>query len=208
MRALTYPTPEPQELTDARGAFRPGVDPTDQAWSDFGTSGGKTVVRAALWQMSGERCAYCEAKLDEQGHIEHFRRKRHNPALTFVWDNLLPSCGSLEHCGHFKDRNGAPPYQVAHLIHPGQQDPEQLLTYSSDGKIQPRIKPGDPRYHHATETIRILGLDNEKLRRRRENGIKAYKPLLNDPSFTVGDLVALVDGVAHETAILHGLGAR
>jgi uncharacterized protein (TIGR02646 family) len=207
MRALSYPS-EPTELVEARTRFHPGSDSTDEAWSQFGTDGGKAPIRETLWQMSGERCAYCEGLLDDEGHIEHFRRKRVHSALTFVWDNLLPSCGSQNHCGHYKDRRGAPPYKIKDLIHPGLEDPELLLTFASDGKVYPRVPATHPNHNRATETIRILGLDNEGLRRRRENMIKSFSPLLNDPSFTIQDLIALLPGACHETAIRHALGAR
>jgi len=57
-------------------------------WNDV-TSEHKEQIRARLEEMQGRRCAYCEGSVDALGqHVEHFRRKHHYPALTFVWGNL------------------------------------------------------------------------------------------------------------------------
>ena len=65
---------------------------------------GSDDVRAALEELFGFKCAYCESILEETGwNVEHFRPKgrvaenRQHPGyywLAYVWENLYPSCVS------------------------------------------------------------------------------------------------------------------
>lgn len=58
-------------------------------------------VRAALEKLFDGKCAYCEQKLGDLWHVEHFRPKSSvrgrldHPGyywLTYKWSNLYPSC--------------------------------------------------------------------------------------------------------------------
>lgn len=96
-----------------------------QTWDNFGSEC-KKELRHQLVEMQGipedstaegaeeygVRCAYCEGPIRQGGHIEHFRRKnpQHFPELTFARENLFLACGSVRHCGHYKDRPKADPY--------------------------------------------------------------------------------------------------
>lgn len=165
-----------------------------QTWDDFGRGECKKTLRAALVEMQGipgvttadaaeygVRCAYCEGAIHHKGHIEHFRRKnRHRPdgypELTFEWDNLFLACGSDEHCGHYKDRKDALPYDPDDLIKPDEHDPEHYLFFHSSGEIRVRHgldSPNDVR--RAKETIRVFGLDNQTLAAARARAVIRYK---------------------------------
>src|SRR4051812_18958917 len=101
-------------------------------WDDV-TPLDKSHIRAALEQMQGRRCAYCEGSLDALGrHVEHFRRKHaaHFPHLTFVWTNLYWSCDQADSCGRFKD-HGAGAYDPDDLIDPCVEDPDRLFRFRS-----------------------------------------------------------------------------
>ena len=164
------------------------------SWGDFGTTGFacKRAVRAELINMQGIpvvtaasgsfqyglRCAYCESPIRHEGHIEHFRRKRHFPSLTFTWDNLFLSCESKEHCGHFKDRTNGAPYNPSNLIKPDIEDPEALLYFHSTGSVTPRnngvgLTAND--YMRASETIRVFNLDCRTLQGERAKALKLYR---------------------------------
>ncbi|NEX17772.1 MAG: TIGR02646 family protein [Halochromatium sp.] len=69
----------------------------------------KTEIWRSLDLMQDYRCAYCEASLktksgQPEGHIEHFRQRKHHPQGTFDWQNLFGSCNRQESCGKHKDR--------------------------------------------------------------------------------------------------------
>lgn len=165
-------------------------DHATQSWDDFAAAC-KQQLRAALVAMQGipgvttdeaeeygVRCAYCESAIRHEGHIEHFRRKNpaHFPELTFVWTNLFLACGSQEHCGHFKDRKGASPYDPAHLIKPDVDDPEKFLYFHSTGEV--RVSAGlreldDQQRAH--ETIRAFGLNSPALSGQRATSVSLYK---------------------------------
>lgn len=160
-----------------------------QTWDDL-DSGCKRALRAALVQMQGIpgvttananefglRCAYCEGTIHNAGHIEHFRRKnkQHFPQLTFAWDNLFLACGSYTHCGHFKDRNGAPAYNPSSLIKPDMHDPDHYLFFHSSGEVRSRAGLSQSDEHCAKETIRVFGLDCSGLCGRRRSAVSTYK---------------------------------
>jgi hypothetical protein len=52
-------------------------------------------IKAALFNMSGGKCAYCELLLGEGAtylEVEHFYAKHHHPSRVLEWSNLLPAC--------------------------------------------------------------------------------------------------------------------
>ncbi|HHR6030936.1 TPA: retron system putative HNH endonuclease [Providencia alcalifaciens] len=177
---------------------RSGVEPPEsladydypiQEWSDLAPDC-KHNLRAALAQMQGipdvttfganeygVRCAYCEGAIYHKGHIEHFRRKNkaHFPELTFVWENLFLACGSNEHCGHYKDRNGVPSYNPDNLLKPDEDDPDSYLYFHSTGEVQPRANIDKNSRFCATETIRVFGLNSTVLSGARSQALSVYK---------------------------------
>lgn len=164
-------------------------DHNTQNWSDL-ASECKRALRAALVQMQGipnvtvpeaneygARCAYCEAAIFHEGHIEHFKRKNpnHFPEFTFDWHNLFLACGSNEHCGHYKDRPSASPYNASHLIKPDIEDPEHYLYFHSSGQVRPLKDLDAASIHRATETIRVFGLDSSVLSGARSRALTTYR---------------------------------
>lgn len=172
---------EPECLADC--------DYKTQTWDKFGFEC-KQKVRFALVKMQGipgvttedateygVRCAYCEGQIFHEGHIEHFRRKnnKHYPELTFDWHNLFLACGTNDHCGHYKDRKAAPPYDPDQLIKPDEHDPEHYLYFHSSGEVRVRRGLNGQDTQRAKETIRVFGLDNPALEGARARAVSKYK---------------------------------
>ncbi|WP_176597333.1 MULTISPECIES: HNH endonuclease [Sphingobium] len=68
---------------------------TDQFKADGSSVWNKSFIKKPLLASSSGKCAFCEAKIDEESkymEVEHFRCKKHHPNLVVIWDNLLPSC--------------------------------------------------------------------------------------------------------------------
>lgn len=164
-------------------------DHNTQRWDDL-ASACKSELRAALVSMQGQpgvttpdasehglRCAYCESQIFADGHIEHFRRKneRHYPELTFDWNNLFLACGSNTHCGHYKDRKGAPDYNPDRIIKPDEHEPDDYLFFHSSGEVRARSGLNETDNIRAAETIRVFGLNDRGLMARRARTISAYK---------------------------------
>jgi uncharacterized protein (TIGR02646 family) len=132
--------------------------------------------------MQGERCAYCEASIDDMGyHIEHFRRKHHFPHLTFTWSNLLLCCGKDDCCGHFKDRGGSP-YNINDLIDPTNEDPDDFLWFHESGVVDVRGGCDALKTQRARETLRVLNLNERhgRLRQMRARQLQWYKDMAPD----------------------------
>ena len=154
-------------------SYRQGVD----TWDDV-SSTDKAQIRACLEAMQGRRCAYCEASIDDLGyHIEHFRRKRDFPQLTFAWSNLLMCCGKDDCCGHHKDRAGSP-YDIADLIDPTNEEPDEYFWFLETGMIDVRGGCQEAQAHRARETLRILNLNHHgRLRPMRARQLQWYKEM-------------------------------
>jgi uncharacterized protein (TIGR02646 family) len=164
-------------------------DHQTQSWDDLGGDC-KREIRTRLCamqgrpvpeagdQVSGVRCAYCEAVIHDGGHIEHFRRKNPVlgfPELTFSWENLFLSCDDKGHCGHFKDRKGAPVYNPDLLIKPDELDPKGFLYFHSSGEVRPRAGLPQEEERRAEVTIRIFGLNEGALPYARARAVNAYR---------------------------------
>lgn len=146
-----------------------------QTWDDVSPAD-KSGIRASLEVMQGRRCAYCEGGIDELGqHIEHFRRKRDYPALTFDWSNLFWSCDQTDSCGHFKDR-GTGAYNPDDLVDPCGDDPDEYFLFRSDGTISVREGLPPNREHSAVETLRVFSLNPQwgRLRNMRQAAVAGY----------------------------------
>jgi len=167
MRKLDRPNPAPPCLC----SYNHGA----HSWNDVQPAD-KAQIRAHLETMQGKRCAYCEGSLDALGqHIEHFRRKSAHPALTFDWNNLFWSCDQNDSCGHFKDR-GAGQYNIADLIEPCCDDPDEFFVFRSDGTISVRRGLSAQDERRAKETLRVFSLDADwgRLRAMRKAAVSGY----------------------------------
>lgn len=154
-------------------------DHRTHTWHDLAAAC-KHQLRAALVEMQGTneygvRCAYCEGTIHDGGHIEHFRRKRHHPDLTFAWANLFLACGSYTHCGHYKDRRHAPAYDPDQLIKPDEADPAAYLFFHSSGEVRPHSDMDARDVVQAQETIRVFGLNDQALAGKRAKALMVYK---------------------------------
>ncbi|MFD2717007.1 retron system putative HNH endonuclease, partial [Tistrella mobilis] len=167
-------------------------------WDDV-SSIHKEQIRKQLEAMQGRRCAYCEGSIDGLGqHIEHFRRKKHHPALTFEWSNLFWSCNQTDSCGHFKDRR-AGSYNVADLIDPCADDPDDFFIFWSDGTISVRNGLSKQEEHRAKETLRVFSLHPNfgRLRNMRKSAVAQYVNYVADASeygFSDEDIRELIAG--------------
>ena len=139
-------------------------------------SGDKRQVSECLERLQAKRCAYCECALFDDDHIEHFRRKNpaYFPQLTFAWDNLFLSCNSANHCGHYKDRRSADPYDPNHLIKPDNHDSGYFLYFHSSGEVRVRSGLQGNDLHCAEETIRVFGLQHGGLNHARRQVLSRY----------------------------------
>lgn len=170
MRVLDRPE-EPQELIDARNNYHGTPGPTE-AWEQFGKTGGRTIVREDLEIVQDELCAYCENSLENYGHIDHFEPKSRRWQLTFDWENLIVSCSHNDSCGGKKGKR----FDIDWL-NPYEEDPLDWFDfYSTTGEIKPENGPNSAR---AQKMITDFGLDCERLNRKRESILKAWKNNIN-----------------------------
>ena len=160
----------------AEPACLAGYDHRIHTWDDVKPED-KQQIRESLERFQDVRCAYCEGSVYDDGHIEHFRRKNQNhfPHLIFVWPNLFLSCGSMNHCGHYKDRPNADPYNPDELVKPDEQDPDHYFYFHSSGEIRQRFGISPENQSCASETIRVFNLNYGSLMADRRRALRLYK---------------------------------
>lgn len=160
-------------------------------WADVSCQH-KEEIRTSLEQMQGRICAYCEGSLDALGqHIEHFKRKRDFPHLTFSWENMYWSCDKTDSCGHYKD-HGAGSYNVTELIEPCVDDPDKYFRFRSDGTISIRSNLNPKDQHRAAETLRVFNLDPQhgRLRSMRQRMLSGYVTMVDGVDCLDADEIA------------------
>jgi uncharacterized protein (TIGR02646 family) len=154
------------------GRYRHGEHP----WTDLARNGNDyDEVCAQLNALQKARCSYCECDLScESGrpHVEHFHQRSRVQALTFAWGNLFRYCTHDDRCGKFKDQ-GAGSYAPAEIIKPDEEQPRDLLRFTSDGRAIPRAPLSAVQSRRATETIRVFALDCPGLRNMRKSYLTA-----------------------------------
>lgn len=143
----------------------------------------KAEIRAALFSIQGQRCAYCERLTGTDatdGHIEHFRKQAKHAHLDLDWHNLFWSCNDEWTCGKHKDKcekgvGRFKPFDSDDIIDPAREDPESLLLFVSDGSVRPREGLSDKDRHRAEETLRIFQLtESVLLRTSRRTAVSHY----------------------------------
>ncbi|MGX5152698.1 retron Ec78 anti-phage system effector HNH endonuclease PtuB [Enterobacter hormaechei] len=153
-------------------------------WDSLSSSD-KREVWEEIIKMQGKLCAYCEKKIDHhkkpennraERHIEHFYRKGVYKDLTFEWSNLFGSCGELQRCGFYKDKQK---YDDADLIKADERDPDDFFRFFESGDVQ--IKSGLDRQERkmAEVTLRVFNLNPSS------GGVKAERRSAIESSMTL-----------------------
>lgn len=154
MYKLTKPE-ELDELVMVRKSYI-GTPSAQEAWSNFGASGGRTKVRKQLENVQNDLCAYCENTLADNGHIDHFKPKSLDWKVTFEWENLVVSCSHNDSCGNKKGKS----FQN-YWINPYLDNPKGEFIFYSDGQIKGNSLD-------AENIIKDFGLDCPRLEKKRK----------------------------------------
>jgi len=142
------------------------------------------MIWAELEAMQKSYCAYCEAKLKSDRHIDHFvardyfgRDLANGQKLIFEWSNLFGSCGLKDCCAHYKDDADNPYsiYDPTQLIKPDVDDPWNFLVFADSGFAEPREGLSASDYQRARLTINVFNLNHTRHVKQRENYFKSIK---------------------------------
>lgn len=157
---------EPQKFTDWKACANDDWKPTyDDLSGDV-----KNDVYLSLLMEQGHICCYCERELIAHDyHIEHLNPQHLHIGDDLDYANFICSClnrtvkGAPLHCGILKDESLIP-------VHPLQRDCQSKFIYTAVGSI-------DGIDRNAKDTIKILGLDINKLTDMRKDVVT---PFLSD----------------------------
>jgi uncharacterized protein (TIGR02646 family) len=190
MRYLQRPNPGPVCLqaydwrSDQWGGrpIKPNYDDRMMIWTE-------------LEAMQKSYCAYCEAKLKSDRHIDHFVARDYfggdlanGQKLTFEWSNLFGSCGHKDCCAHYKDDADNPysSYNPTQLIKPDEDDPWNFLVFADSGFAEPREELSDSDYQRARLTINVFNLNHTRHVVQRKNFFKSLKDHYEELLFDLG----------------------
>lgn len=142
-------------------------------WNDYNSDAGKEIKEKLKENMLEKEqdwyCPYCERKISSIGksHIEHIVPRNTAPDIFQDYFNFLTCCMSKETCGMKKGNEYS-----ENFINPVLENPEEYFEYDiKTGKI--KIKPNSKaKMIKAEETIRILNLNNERLKDQRYEILK------------------------------------
>jgi uncharacterized protein (TIGR02646 family) len=142
-------------------------------------------LRAALLDVFEGKCAFCEARIDDEGQVVHFRPLRFSSNgrgasdkdyylwLAFEWHNLLYCCSE---CGQLKGDlfpvsgarvdylaplSQARQREASLLLDPTFDDPTRHMRFLCDGSVLALTPRGEA-------TIGILQLNRLRLRKQRQ----------------------------------------
>lgn len=162
-------------------------DFTKDDWDSLPSKDKKEIWEEII-KMQGKLCAYCEKKIDHhrkpgnkkiERHIEHFYRRENNKSLTFEWSNLFGSCGELQRCGFYKDKQK---YDDAELIKADERNPDDFFRFFESGDVQ--IKSGLDKQDHkmAEVTLRVFNLNPSTggVKAERRRAIKSSMTLITE----------------------------
>jgi uncharacterized protein (TIGR02646 family) len=134
----------------------------------------KSAVHQSLMREQGYICCYCEQRLyEEDSHIEHFSPQHRDSQAALDYANMLCSCQRKllrrepRHCGNLKDDSRYEPQLLASPLEPSC---ELRFSFDGDGCINSTYTVDLV----ARETIRILGLDIQKLNAMRKAVIDQF----------------------------------
>ncbi len=138
-------------------------------------------------------CCYCGRSIQAaDSHIEHFRPQETYPKLQLEYSNLLASCiretpkHAQLHCGHLKDSW----FEEDLAISPLDETCETRFGYLLTGVIHPS-RTDDVA---AQAMIRVLGLNSEYLKNRREAAMLGVFDALFLETATIDELDSLIEG--------------
>lgn len=131
----------------------------------------KDAVRQDLMTSQEGYCAYCEERPGGLNpSTDHWHLEHHVPQSTghgqLDWNNMIASCQSKKHCGHFKANR---PDQI---IDPSNSCPTDFLVLYSDGKLHARSMLCNACCKLANDTIDVLNLNEVALVRNRRKAIE------------------------------------
>jgi uncharacterized protein (TIGR02646 family) len=182
--------PEPQSLTAKRNTEGSIYDGPQKDWQE------------ALLEEQGYICAYCMRRIKlkrENGkpliQIEHYRSREKHPELGLWWANMLGVCNGnygiqphLYHCDKSKGKENEQGIfvkgKVIGEVELNVLDPldikksENIVTYSSSGKILPNTQNENLQQSIIEDLDCILNLNDEKLRMQRKQAMDIAKESL------------------------------
>jgi uncharacterized protein (TIGR02646 family) len=136
----------------------------------------KKELRVYLNNQQGYLCAYCMTRVDDTHHtrVEHLQSRKHYPALTFEYTNLLTVCNGEDEKPKGKDKKYCDNSKgdKAIFVSPFDADCETHFRFDASGKVHHNS-------NHGKDTIEKLNLNIRKLIHLRDEAINDFITINN-----------------------------
>lgn len=145
----------------------------DFIWATHNKIKVNTELLPILRNATQKHCAFCDDKI-KKGTIEHFRPSSEYPRLSYVWNNLFPSCNECQEKNNKFEKS---------LLKPDKDDYEFLkyfLYNSTSGKIEVNPKANENEQVRAKTTIVIYKLNRPELIEDRMDCFENYREVAAD----------------------------
>lgn len=151
----------------------------------------KQCLRDSLLVEQGFICCYCGQEISTNNSvIEHLKNKDYHPTFQLEYDNLVCSCKGGQdrkvrnphyplHCDAYKRNHDIYVYPVDYIC-------ESKFEFDDEGNIFGLDE-------ESRETIKVLNLNNEKLRNQRKAAIDAYRYYGDDDIDWLNELNAITE---------------
>jgi len=126
-------------------------------WSDIKN---RAILNQELLKEQINMCAYCESRLKDYYHIDHFYKRDLFPKLTFDYDNLFLSCNCENSCAKHKDSYGLKIDEFNKIFSPKNINLDEF-EYSFTGEIIGKTQK-------ANKTIEVFNLNSRSLVEKRK----------------------------------------
>lgn len=167
---------EPKEIAAWKKKFK-NINNRRPRYEDLKGTREKECLKEALIGEQKQICCYCCNRIsNKNSHIEHFRPKgtRDYKELSLEYTNLHASCqgdhGDGRHCGHAKGKC----FEESLMISPLDEYCSSRFAFKVNGEIY----AADDKDEGAVYTIRTLALNDNRLKRAREEAMWVSEALM------------------------------
>lgn len=140
--------------------------------------------------------------LEDDSHIDHYKKKGMFKSLTFEWNNFVVDTLDSNFGACYKDRMIKNPSIYNQIFNPITDNVENFITFQENGKIIPKSGIDDNNKRKALKTIEIFNLNHKSLMDRR---LELMRIIESYDSFTRKEIMSFLSEYGFKSVILYKL---
>lgn len=140
--------------------------------------------------------------LEDDSHIDHYRKKGIFKNLTFEWNNFVVDILDNNFGACYKDKVVNNPNIYDQIFNPITDRVEDFITFQENGKIIPKSGIDENNKKKVLNTIKIFNLNHKSLKDRR---FKLMKIIESYNEFTKDEIMSFLSEYGFRSVILYKL---